>query len=268
MSITLSDAVGFQSTSPTIKLTNKLFIGALSLEQQAIAIVKKYGGSLWAAGSAITDTYSDSAGTILAVENGTVAHAKDKAGALNMLQATTANQPLLGKTANGKYYYAFDGVNDSLTNTTYATDGNYFMACSAEANSLTNISGLCGSNSSSNAHGMKIAPSATNIQCIDNSAGTVTLSSGISVGVPFVEAGWRVKGISVGVALNGVEATNTVSASVDSNGDTYISLGYQRGIWSAANAKGFGFLFVPAVPTPDERTVLYKYLASLYGGVL
>jgi hypothetical protein len=68
--------------------------------------------------SDLTSMFQDTAGTVPAVVNSSVARINDKSGNGNhLLQATAANQPILKSSGSGAatlYWLEFDGVNDVL----------------------------------------------------------------------------------------------------------------------------------------------------------
>lgn len=66
--------------------------------------------------------WQDTAGTVAATVGSSVARLDDISGnGIHLTQATTAAQPILQQDATGRYYLAFDGVDDCLNATTTFT---------------------------------------------------------------------------------------------------------------------------------------------------
>lgn len=94
----------------------------LSLQSQAFGILRKFGSNAHvylpgAGGVAVsglsTGNYTDQTLTTYASVDGTVGGVVDPVGGINATQSTAGNRPLVKQTS-GKYYWQFDGTNDSL----------------------------------------------------------------------------------------------------------------------------------------------------------
>lgn len=104
-----------------------------SLAAQVAALFTQGQQGAWYDPSDFTTLYQDSAGTtpVTAVEQ-PVGLMKDKSGRGNHAsQATAASRPILRQDTNGKYYPAFDGIDDSLSSATGGGGTGGFFWCGA-----------------------------------------------------------------------------------------------------------------------------------------
>ncbi len=91
-------------------------VGSLTLAQRVSAMFSRGEPGAWYDPSDLSTLFQDSAGTVpvTAVEQ-PVGRILDKSGRGNhAIQATTTKRPVLQQDGNGKYYLAFDGVDDSM----------------------------------------------------------------------------------------------------------------------------------------------------------
>lgn len=121
---------------------------SVSLIAQAIAILRRYGGSPWVADPAYTFTGSD--GTGAASDGSDAGYVRDLVGnARPLVQATTSFKPKL-RLLSGRWAWVFDGVDDRLATVALPTaNEETLIVVSQMLNTTTTVQGIISKRSSS-----------------------------------------------------------------------------------------------------------------------
>ena len=249
--------------------------GLRTLTQQALAILAKYGAAanlylpgVGAINGITAGNWLDSVGTTAATVDNPVGLVVNARGGPNLVQATTANKPVL-RLAGGVYAWQFDGTNDSFASTLTPGNAGFFCLGARFIDSGT-VRTLVGAGAGGFFEsGVWLNRSIDgNLSLIGgNGFGREVAVTACPTGTTFVAScGWTTSSMFVGV--NGTETSG--AKSVNCTSANTINLGVLTGTKNPmlGTISGGAIIMPTVLPTVSERATLRQLIASLSGVAL
>ena len=246
-----------------------------SLVAQALAILAKYGAAanlylpgVGAINGITAGNWLDSVGTTAATVDNPVGLVVNARGGANLTQSTAANQPIL-RLSGGVYSWQFDGSDDGFTSTLTPGNAGFFCLGARFIDSGT-VRTLVGAGA-----GRLLEPGAWLNRSIDGNlsliggkgVGREVVVTACPTGTTFVAScGWTTSSMFVGV--NGTETS--VAKSVNCTSTNTVNVGVLTGTTNPmlGTISGGAIIMPTVLPTPAERAVLRRFIASLSGVAL
>lgn len=229
---------------------------------QAIAILAKYGGSLYVAGPQYVAQGSDGAGSVSA--GGAVGYVRDLVDGRHATQATGTRRPLLQLTA-GRWGLKFDGTDDALLTGALATAAAetfgavYTAPATASAAQYPISRRNAGSSVGSTLYINNVNFSTNFI----NAGGTVAAGAVIAAGVTGVLSAVGKAG-SVAARVNGNDGT-PVSYGSYTAGTNALALGNSIDLARAFGGALHAAYYAPAEISNTDRQALDRLLGRIFG---
>lgn len=238
----------------------------VSLMDEALAVVTKYGGSLWI--PSLTRNYINSDGTGEVSIDSPIGFVKDLSGSHDLIQATTASKPML-RNVNGKLAWEFDGVNDSLTGAAFNVLPTETLACAVSYHgALSGAENMFISHRVAKGLALYKNTSGKFEFITRNGADTnsfyTTGGNAMLVDIPNVASA----SISATRNILRINTTQVQSQARDGAVPTEsagLFVGVASGNTRYSDCSIYGLFFAPAEIPTQELLVVEKYLASLSG---
>lgn len=232
------------------------------LVAQAVAILARYGGSLYVAGPQYAALGSDGAGAV--ADGGSVGYMRDLVSTRHAAQATTARKPLL-QLSGGKWGVKFDGSDDALLtgalpNAASETFGVVYTAPASAAAAQYPISRRNASGSTGSAVYINNVNYSLNFI---NAGGAVAVGAVVAAGVTAVaSAVGKVGGVAMRV--NGTDgAAATYGAYTGGTGA--LALGNSADLARVFGGTIHAAYYAPAEISNADRQALDRLLGRIFG---
>lgn len=229
---------------------------------QAIAILAKYGGSLYVSGTQYVALGSDGTGSV--ADGGSVGYMRDLVGTRHATQATTARKPLL-QLSGGKWGVKFDASDDALltgalTNATAETFGVVYTAPATAAAAQYPIS----RRNAAGATGSAIYINNVNYTLnFINAGGAVAAGAVVAAGVTAVASVVGKVG-SVAMRVNGTDGT-AVTYGTYTGGTNALALGNSTDLARVFGGTIHAAYYAPTEVINADRQALDRLLGKIYG---
>lgn len=225
---------------------------------QAVAILTKYGGSLWLADPAYTFTGSD--GTGAAGDNSDTGYVRDLCGnARPLTQATTGFKPKLRRLSD-RWVWVFDGVDDGLaTSMQPASSAETLIVCADVSADIPNLG--------------------ERIQKIDSLGGLRIYGDSspfyafhrTATGEGFTPLGTaaNLRGVATFSCGPTLQKTRMNGSNFAQKNTAYVSTSQPvtlgTGPFGASGISVFAAAYIPGVPSDAELLIVEKAMAQLAG---